>query len=71
MFTEANMCLRVDVQTAVHTLPGDQRDSVLLVLVHGLTVREAAAVLGTSRNSLHRSLELGVRRLRHRLRLYS
>jgi DNA-directed RNA polymerase specialized sigma24 family protein len=68
--TEAQMCLRVDVQRAVRSLPCDQRSSVLLVLVEGLTVREAAAVMGMAPKSLHNVYRRGLRRLRHRLQAW-
>ncbi|MBM3475830.1 MAG: hypothetical protein FJX75_21390 [Armatimonadetes bacterium] len=71
MFTEESVCLRVDVQRAVQSLPRDQRDSILLVLVEGLTVRQAATLLGVSQETVDRHVRRGVRRLRYQLLPYS
>jgi DNA-directed RNA polymerase specialized sigma24 family protein len=71
MFTEDHMCLRVDVQRAVHCLPPDQRDSVLLVLMEELTEDEAAEMLGVSRRMIQRRVWRAAKALRYRLLPYS
>jgi DNA-directed RNA polymerase specialized sigma24 family protein len=69
--TESQICLRMDVRRAVRSLPCDQRSSVVLLLVEGLTVREAAAVMGMAPKSLHNVYRRGLSKLRHRLRAHA
>jgi len=61
------MCLRVDVQRAVRSLPEEEQLIVHLMVVLGLTAREAAVRLGLPTMSLHDKYRRALRRLRHRL----
>jgi len=71
MLTESQMCLRVDVERALHSLPADEQTAVLLLVTMELTTREAAALLGLPTMSLHDRYRRAVGRLRHRLRAHA
>jgi DNA-directed RNA polymerase specialized sigma24 family protein len=68
--TEAEMCLRVDLGRALGQLTDKERQAVVLIGVFGLTVREAAAVIGTSRMGCHRAFSRAADQLREALRVH-
>ena len=68
--TEAEMCLRVDLGRALGQLAEEERQAVVLIGVFGLTVREAAAVVGTSRMGCHRAFRRAAHQLRKALRTH-
>jgi DNA-directed RNA polymerase specialized sigma24 family protein len=67
MLTENQMCLRIDVERAIRSLPEDERVIVDLMMTQGLTAREAARALGMPTMSLHYRYRRAVHRLRYRL----
>lgn len=71
MLTEAQMCLRVDVQRAVRSLPTAERRVIHLMLVEGFSARETAAALDLPVGSVLRLCRRGGRRLQRQLRVYA
>ena len=68
MLTEAQMCLRMDVQRALDRLGQRQRQVLLLIAVEGLSVRDTALITGMDRNACYRLFRRTRKLLRHRLR---
>ena len=70
MFTEAQMCLRVDVQKALAGLSEEERQVVWGTVVGGMTLDELGAALGCSRDRCFRASKRAVASLHRRLRPY-
>ena len=68
MLTEAQMCLRVDVQRALRQFSEAQRQALMLIAVEGMSIRDAAHLMGMDRNTCFRLYRRARRLLRHRLR---
>jgi len=71
LLTESQMCLRVDVQRALAELSEPQRRVMVLMAMEGLSVRDAAGMMGLERCTCHRLYRRTKMLLRHRLRGWS
>jgi len=70
MLTEAQMCLRVDVQRALARLDPEDRLVVKTTLISGWTLDELSSVMGCSRDHCHWVSKRAVATLRRHLRPY-